>query len=356
MLWLVLASLCAVPLSWLLPRRWAMDGVAAFSVLALAAVSWPSAMWLLLSSAMTVGALRLAAQVRRPGWVHAGCAAVLVCGFVLPRERPGWEMAGAAYFTLRNLHVLLDGWMGRTQGPGLREMWRYQCFLPVLAVGPIHRLASFSRELAIRRLAPADLAQGAERALLGLAMATILGSSLMQPWLRAWGPKAEGPDAFWWVWALSAAQWIQLYLVFAGLSGFAVGVSRMMGIRLEENFDRPFLSRSLLDFWQRWHISLSSWCRDYVFQPVSVATRSPFWGLMAAMLVIGLWHEASVYYVLWSAWQVIGMVLNRQLVAWSSRRGWRLHARWQACLAPVCVLGWLSLARPVLQALIRVSP
>jgi alginate O-acetyltransferase complex protein AlgI len=351
--WLVLASLLAVPLSWCLPRRFAMDAVAVFSVAALAAVSWRSALWLLGSSALTVGALAWARHVSRPGLIHAACAVVLTLGLLLPREFRGWELAGVAYFTLRNLHVLLEGWMGRGQRPGLREMWRYQCFLPVLLVGPIHRLAPFQRELNIRRFDWRELALGAERALLGLAMATILGTSLLMPLQGAMVARWGGEGHFWAGWALSALQWVQLYAVFAGLSGFAVGVSRMMGIRMEENFDRPFQSTSLLDFWQRWHISLSTWCRDHVFHPVSAATRQPVLGLAAAMLVIGLWHETSFYYVLWSAWQVLGIVLNRLLIGWAQRPGLSWPEPVRAWLAPVCVLAYLSLARPVILALLQ---
>jgi alginate O-acetyltransferase complex protein AlgI len=279
----------------------------------------------------------------------AAWSTVLLAGLLIPRERPSWELVGAAYYTLRNLHVLLDGWMERDRLPTLREMLRYQFFLPVLVVGPIHRLPNFRRALNQRRLNHTDLALGAERALLGLAQVTIVGTVLMQP-VQRWA--ARGVEGFWEYWLLSAVEWVQLYFVFAGLSSFAVGASRMMGLTIEENFDRPFAARSLLDFWTRWHISLSRWCRDYVFQPVTAALRSPLAGLAAAMLAIGLWHETSAYYVLWGLWQVVGIVLNRVVLVQAERHGLVLPSWLGAILAPVLLLAWLSLARPVIQMLL----
>jgi alginate O-acetyltransferase complex protein AlgI len=270
---------------------------------------------------------------------------VLLAGLLAPREWPAWQLLGAAYFTLRNLHVLLDGWMSGSQGPGLRAMLQYQFFLPVLVAGPIHRFPNFRRALSYRRFDRTEIAAGAERALLGLAQATILGVALMGRTPVVLGAPGQG---FWSDWALSAAGWIQLYFVFAGLSSFAVGVSRMMGIAIEENFNNPFASRSLLEFWTRWHMSLSFWARDYVFQPVSAATRQPIVGLAAAMLVIGIWHETSIYYVLWSGWQVTGVVLNRLLSAWADRRGFHLSDRLRSLMGPLAVLGWLSLAQPLI--------
>jgi D-alanyl-lipoteichoic acid acyltransferase DltB (MBOAT superfamily) len=165
------------------------------------------------------------------------------------------------------------------------------------------------------------------------------------------GPAIAG-TSFLHDWGYSAREWIWLYFVFAGYSSIALGISMMIGLRLEENFNRPWAARNLIDFWMRWHMSLTQWCRDYVFRPVAAITRSPIAGLCAAMLVIGLWHEFSAYYVLWATWQVLGILLTRladRLFGFE-----RMPRAVGTVLGPISVLAWLSLARPVLARLLGV--
>jgi alginate O-acetyltransferase complex protein AlgI len=103
----------------------------------------------------------------------------------------------------------------------------------------------------------------------------------------------------------------------------------------------------------RWHMSLTGWCRDYVFRPVTALSRSALIGLFAAMLAVALWHEFSGYYVLWAAWQVLGVVLTR--LAMGGIRFDRAPSAVAAVFGPLIVLGWLSLARPVLTRLLELA-
>ena len=98
-------------------------------------------------------------------------------------------------------------------------------------------------------------------------------------------PLGGSPQDFAADWLASVLDWTSLYFVFAGLTSVALGLSRMAGLTLEENFDHPWRARNLIDFWTRWHMSLTSWCRDYVFTPVTALTRSPVAGLFAGMLL-----------------------------------------------------------------------
>lgn len=354
---LLLASLLAVPLCWLLPRRYRDDGVALFTFAVLASLSLISALWLAVSSALTVGALYAARSFPYPNAIYVTAAMATLLPWLFTRELEVWQMIGAAYFTLRNLHVLLDGWMNReTSEVSLREIMHYQFYAPVLTAGPIHRLPNFRRELRLRRFDGNAVAAGAERALLGLAMAGILGTGVMGSVQVRSLSLVGDTHPFLQDWLTSLVHWVQLYFVFAGLSGFAVGVSQMMCLRIEENFDRPFLARDLIDFWSRWHITLSMWCRDYVFQPVTAATRHPVIGLVAAMLAIGLWHETSVYYVLWGVWQALGIVLNRMLVQPLNRLAVKLPQFITAIAAPISILTWLTLASPVINLVLVRAP
>lgn len=350
---IIAAALVAVVLAWIVPARIAPDAVAGWTTLAMAATSWQTALWLLAGTLLTPLVLAGGERSGRRGGVAACWAFVLVAAFAIAQLFVPVLWIGASFFTLRLLHVTGEWWLGRIAVPSLRAHWRYQLFLPVLFIGPIHRLPHFERQLERRRWDPRDLAAGAERALVGFFLAAAIGeyavNTLKTNGLGRIG--ARGHFAF--DWAASALDWVSLYFVFAGLTSVALGIALMIGLRIEENFDAPWRATSLIDFWTRWHMSLTSWCRDYVFTPVMATTRSAVAGLLAAMLVVGLWHELSLYYVLWSFWQAGGVMLNR--VAGQRWPAGPVPARLRRVAAPVLILGWLSLAKPVLTRLLELA-
>lgn len=353
---LVLGALLAVPLAWALPARHVWSGLALWALLVLASLSLPSALWLVGSSLLTSSLMAAGDRLGHRNAFTAVGGVLLVGALGLSASWPGISWVGPAYFTLRHLHVLAEWWMGRLPNPGLARQLRYQLFLPFLMAGPIHRLAHFERQCLRRRWDAPDFFSGAERALSGAAQCVVLGGWLVG-WVRArLLDVGVQPGGFWNDWLLSALDWLQLYLRFAGLSSLALGLALMMGLRLEENLDRPWAARNLIEFWQRWHITLSSWCRDYVFQPVIALTRSPLIALVAAMIAIGLWHQASTYYLLWALWQVAGMVATRQVQMLARRHGLPELPRGAAAVAgPLTVMTWLSLAQPVLTRLLALT-
>jgi alginate O-acetyltransferase complex protein AlgI len=247
------------------------------------------------------------------------------------------------------MHVLIDWWMGRLQIPRLTEYLRYQLFIPTIMAGPIHRLDNFQRQLRRQQLTASNLFTGAERALFGLAQAVIVSSWALrrlrdhsEERIEAW------PQFFRW-WVEGGIDWLQLYFSFAGLTSLALGLSLMMGLKLEENFNRPWASRNLIDFWTRWHMTLSHWCRDYVYYPITAVTRLPGIGLLLAMLAMGLWHDHSLYYVLWAVWQSIGIFLTHAALRLPSEfvPPW---AKRIIGLVSVCL--WLSLTKPMVLSLL----
>ncbi len=349
---LTLAALIGVPLVWAVPQRFAWDALTGWTALALILLSPLSAAWALGAALGTPLVMTLGDRCGRRGTLAFAWSVALVGALFLTRSLPGILWIGGAYFSLRNLHVLLDWWLGRLANPGIRRHLRYQLVLPLIAVGPIHRIQHFERQCDRRRWESAAFFTGAERALFGLAMAVVLGSwmcghieNLLLRATDSWPP-------FWRDWLVSGVAWVHLYFTFAGFSGLALGLTLMMGLRLEENFNRPWLAHNLVEFWTRWHITLSQWCRDYVFHLVAAFTRSPLAGLVAAMIAMGLWHEASPYYLLWSFWQVAGIVATRLFQGWRLRKGIpALPKGVAAVLGPVAVFGWLSLAHPVITRL-----
>ena len=183
---------------------------------------------------------------------------------------------------------------------------------------------------------------GFERVLLGLILYYVISGTGMSMMIATAGNHLSALPRFLELWGMSALSWVHLFFAFAGSSHIALGISLMSGLVLEENFNRPWMARNLLDFWTRWHMTLTRWVQDYVYQPVVGLTRKPVIGLLLAMLVIGLWHAFSLYYVLWAVWQSLGIVLSRQLKV-------RLpDGRFAQIGGPLAVLAWLSAARPAL--------
>jgi alginate O-acetyltransferase complex protein AlgI len=343
---LILLALMAVPLAWLLPGAWAMDAVAAWTTLSLAVLAPASACWLVTVAILTPLVLRWGEGRAHRGPIAGTWAGLLLAPFLFARLEPGVLWLGASFFTLRHLHVVAEWWMRRLPTPTVREHVRYQLFLPVLLVGPIHRIDNFNRQCDRRRWDAGAFFAGAERVLFGAAMAFILGTWLIDRAGRDVADALAPAKPFLRLWAISAIDWVKLYCVFAGLSAVALGTALMIGVRLEENFQRPWQARTLLEFWTRWHMSLTRWVQDYVFRPVVALSRNAFLGLLAAMLVVGLWHEFSLYYVLWSFWQALGVLATK--LAGRASSFVHVPAPMGAIVGPILVLAWLSAARPVI--------
>jgi alginate O-acetyltransferase complex protein AlgI len=115
-------------------------------------------------------------------------------------------------------------------------------------------------------------------------------------------------------WTMLLGYGFQIFFDFAGYSRLVIGVARMFGFQLPENFDRPYLSTSVTSFWQRWHMSLSFWIRDYVFLPLAMSRREVWWrhvSLVIAMAAFGLWHKGSWLFLLWGVYQGVLLVAHR---------------------------------------------
>jgi D-alanyl-lipoteichoic acid acyltransferase DltB (MBOAT superfamily) len=345
---MLLASVLCVAVSWLSPPAIRDMAVATITIGTLALLSPQSALWLGVSTVLTPPLMALGDRRGWRGIVVLTWGGLLVLVLLATRiwQLPYW--IGGAYFTLRHLHVLLDWWMGRLERPSLRRYVRYQFFLPVIAAGPINRIQHFEHQIQRRRWDQSEFFAGAERALLGAAQVVLLGGVLMNRAQASISWRTSGIPDFLHDWLMSALGWIQLYLSFAGLTSVALGLSLMLGLRLEENFDRPWRARTLVDFWTRWHMTLSYWCRDYVFQPIVAMSRNPLLALSLAMLVLALWHALSAYYLLWAVWQTAGIALTHL----ATRLGLRFPPRTQWLLGPIAVLGWVSLAHPVITSIL----
>jgi D-alanyl-lipoteichoic acid acyltransferase DltB (MBOAT superfamily) len=224
---------------------------------------------------------------------------------------------GISFWTFQGLSYLFDQYREEDLDPTLLEFALYMAFAPTVLSGPIGRLTDILPQF---RRVPHwrwdDIRYGIQRIWLGI-LCTSAALILAQGFHRGRGIDAaftSAGDSAIDNWFLAFGYGLQLFLDFAGYSHIVIGIARLFGIRLAENFNKPFLSRSPSEFWTRWHMSLSFWIRDYVFLPLATVRREMWWrnfALLGAMVVFGVWHRASLLFLTWGAYQGMLLVLHR---------------------------------------------
>lgn len=316
-----------VGLYWLAPREARLWLLAALT-LAFVAVLSP------LSAAILTGLTAFVAVVaRRPTLtglqtvVAAAGIAVILMAFKVKLAWEGGLAAGAfllplgiSYYSFRCIHVVIERYRGHLPPVATQDLIGYLFFLPTIVTGPIHRIDDWLHDRRRQRFDPVLLSEGAERILYGYGKIVILGNWLVTGQMGATIaalPHQQGPLATY----LTIAQYgLNVYFQFSGYSDIAIGFARMLGFRVIENFNWPYLQPNISAFWRSWHISLSQWCRDYLYGPVVSLTRAPAVGVMTVMVVIGLWHEITLRFLLWGAWHGAGLIVWQ----WWDRHGPRL--------------------------------
>ena len=240
---------------------------------------------------------------------------------------------GISFWTFQGLSYLIDIYLEKELDPSLVEFCLYMAFWPSVVAGPVCRLPQMLPQF--RQLSSSvreDFSIGLVRLVQGLFMKLLL-AQLLASGLTPGAGVVAGFDATasGWsgldVWALAFGYGFQLFFDFAGYSNIAIGAARMLGFRLPENFDRPYLSLTPSIFWTRWHMSLSFWIRDYVYSPLATMRRVPWWpyaALFISMVIFGFWHEAKITYLVWGIYHGTLLVGHRLGVRLKQRIPFRL--------------------------------
>ncbi len=226
---------------------------------------------------------------------------------------------GLSYYTFRCIHVVLERLKGHLPPLPLAELTGYLFFLPTIVVGPIHRVDDYRRDLVRQRFDPALLSEGAERIIYGYAKITILGNVLVESQFGGLIATLPEERAALILYLVTVQTGLNLYFQFSGFSDIAIGFARLLGFRVLENFNWPYLQSNISAFWRCWHMSLSQWCRNYIFGVVVSMTRSPTLGVLATMITIGLWHEISLRFLLWGAYHGLGIIVWQRTAGWGER-------------------------------------
>ncbi|MCW5874313.1 MAG: MBOAT family protein [Anaerolineales bacterium] len=263
---------------------------------------------------------------------------------------------GFSYIAFRLVHALRDRAAGRLAHYGLRDFVTYIVFFPALAAGPIERVERFVPQLHERfLLGAAELQAAGQRLVTGLFMKFVLADVLAYFALNpALGAQTTSTL---WMWVLLVAYAWRIFFDFAGYTHIAIGLGLLFGIRLPENFARPYSQPNLTAFWNSWHITLAQWFRAYFFNPLTRYLRTHKWPVWAVVLVgqvstmalIGLWHGVTLNFLIWGLWHGVGLFVHSQFAA--ARKGAPAPARWQHVLSVLgtfiyVALGWVWFVLP----------
>jgi alginate O-acetyltransferase complex protein AlgI len=228
---------------------------------------------------------------------------------------------GFSYISFRLLHTILDRKNDRLPSVPLAEYVNYVIFFPSFTAGPIDRLERFTHDLndpvALDRAGWMD---AGTRFFVGLFKKFVVADALA--WIALNEVFARQIDSPVWMWFLLYCYSLRIYFDFSGYTDIAIGLGRLLGVRLPENFASPYLKPNLSQFWNSWHMTLTQWFRSYFFNPLirtmhsSKQQAAPYLIILIAqvstMILIGLWHGVTVGFALWGLWHGLGLFIQNR--------------------------------------------
>lgn len=221
---------------------------------------------------------------------------------------------GISFYTFQILSYTIDVWRGQAAQRNFIHLAAYVAMFPQLIAGPIVRYSDIAGQLAGRKHSFKQISLGIRRFVLGLGKKVLIANQLgelCQLFLTSGDPSV----LFCWLYAIAFT--LHIYFDFSGYSDMAIGLGRILGFAFPENFNYPYLSRSVTEFWRRWHISLGSWFRDYVYIPLGgnrVSRGKWLRNVFLVWLLTGFWHGAAWNFILWGLW--FGLLLAAEKLLW----------------------------------------
>lgn len=219
---------------------------------------------------------------------------------------------GVSFYTFQIISYEVDVYRGKVKASkSLIDYMTYVFLFPQLIAGPIVRYETVSKELKSRKVTLEDFSYGVNRFIIGLFKKIVIANNIGEL-CKILNDSSEVSVLLYWV--LGIGYLLQIYFDFSGYSDIAIGIGRMIGFKFPENFNYPYIADSVTDFWRRWHMTLSSWFRDYVYIPLGgnrVSTIKHIRNILVVWMLTGLWHGASWNFIIWGLYFGIILIIEK---------------------------------------------
>ncbi len=218
---------------------------------------------------------------------------------------------GISFYTFQIISYTVDVYRGEGAQRNIVDLAAYVTMFPQLIAGPIVRYSDIARQLKTRRHSAEYTSLGIRRFILGLAKKILLANQLGEL-VDAFKASGDRSILFFWLYAVAYA--LHIYFDFSGYSDMAIGLGKIFGFDFLENFNYPYISRSITEFWRRWHMSLGTWFRDYVYIPLGgnrVGNVRWLFNILVVWMFTGLWHGASWNFVVWGLFFAVLLVSEK---------------------------------------------
>lgn len=223
---------------------------------------------------------------------------------------------GISFFTFQATSYVIDIYRGKIKSAkSVFVFATYLSLFPQLIAGPIVRYETVEQELKDRKTNFYTFAEGIKRFIIGLAKKVLFANILGEFSKNLMNISIQSVASYW---LQAISNMLQIYFDFSGYSDMAIGLGLMFGFHFLENFNYPFIARSITDFWRRWHISLSSWFRDYIYIPLGgsrVNTFKKYRNIFIVWMVTGLWHGASWNFILWGIYFAVFLIIEKAFLS-----------------------------------------
>ncbi len=248
--------------------------------------------------------------------------------FLFRLDIPVLEIAlpiGISFYTFQTMSYVIDVYYKRVRAErNILNLGLYISLFPQLVAGPIVRYHSIEKQIRERTLSAELFSAGAKRFMCGFCKKVILANNLANAAEYFFGrPSTDNTVAGAWMGAVSFS--LQIYYDFSGYSDMAIGLGKMLGFEFEENFNYPYISKSITEFWRRWHISLSRWFRDYVYIPLGGSRTSVprhVLNMAVVWILTGFWHGANYTFIVWGFMYFAALTAEKYLIRpgrWKNR-------------------------------------
>ena len=219
---------------------------------------------------------------------------------------------GISFYTFQIISYEVDVYRGKVKASkSLIDYMTYVFLFPQLIAGPIVRYETVSKELKSRKVTLEDFSYGVNRFIIGLFKKVVIANNIGEL-CNILNSSSEVSVLLYWI--LGISYMLQIYFDFSGYSDIAIGIGRMIGFKFPENFNYPYVADSVTDFWRRWHMTLSSWFRDYVYIPLGgnrVSTLKHIRNILVVWMLTGLWHGASWNFIIWGIYFGVILIIEK---------------------------------------------